>query len=73
MTTPVSVPSIPTAVPSVWRAITSLPFVRRLRGITKERPSDASARFAPESLGACSFDWDGPDTSLTQAELEALK
>ena len=35
--------------------------------------ASASAVRAPVNLGLRSFDWDGPDTSLTQAELEVLK
>lgn len=73
MTAPVSMPSGSTLVSSLWRALVSLRFSLRLRGNAKERGSEARTRFAPGSLGATSFDWDGPDTSLTQAELEVLK
>ena len=73
MTTPVSMPSIPTAVPPVWRAISGLRFVRRLLGLPEEGPALASTARAPLSSGLATFDWDGPDTSLTQAELEVLK
>lgn len=71
MDAPVSMPSVPTLVGSVWRAISSLHLVRRLVGIRGDEPAPASAARAPVSLR--SFDWDGPDTSLTQAELEILK
>jgi hypothetical protein len=57
----------------VWRAISSLRFVRRLVGIPDERIAPSSAARAPGRLGSSTFDWDGPDTSLTQAELEVLK
>ena len=67
MDAPLSIPSNPPLVPSVWRAISSLQLVQRLLGI----PVDEPAARAPVSLR--SFDWDGPDTSLTQAELEVLK
>ena len=73
MAAPVSMPSVPTAVPSVWRAISSLRFLLRLRGIPNEQLPLASPARAPVSLGPSTFDWDGPDTSLTQAELEVLK
>ena len=45
---------------SLWRAISSLRFLRRLLGIPEEEPTLASADR-------------GTDTSLTQAELEILK
>jgi hypothetical protein len=70
MDAPLSIPSDPTLVSSVWRAISSLHLVRRLLRIPEEKPALASAARAPSLR---SFDWDGPDTSLTQAELEVLK
>jgi len=73
MAAPVSMPSVPTAFPSVWRAISSLRFLRRLLGIPSERLAQTSPARAPVSVGHSTFDWDGPDTSLTQAELEVLK
>jgi hypothetical protein len=73
MATPLSMPSDPAPVWSVWRAISSSRFLRRLLGIPKEQMASASAVRAPVNLGLRSFDWDGPDTSLTQAELEVLK
>jgi hypothetical protein len=73
MAAPVSMPSAPTAVPSVWRAISSLRFLRRLLGIPSEPLAQTSPARAPVSVGHGTFDWDGPDTSLTQAELEVLK
>ena len=72
MPTPLAIPSAP-PLPWVWRAISSLRFLRTLLGIPGQRPAVASAARAPVSLGLTSFDWDGPDTSLTQAELEVLK
>ena len=71
MDAPLSIPADPTLVSSVWRAISSLRLVRRLLGIPVDKPALASVARAPVILG--SFDWDGPDTSLTQAELEILK
>ena len=73
MTAPLSMPSGAAPVSPVWRAISSLRFLRRFLGIPEERPAQASpARASPRSdLGTT--DWDGPDTSLTQAELEVLK
>jgi hypothetical protein len=62
-----------TPVSWVWRAISSLRFFRRLLGTSKEQPGLASAARAPVRLGLSTSDWDGPDTSLTQAELEVLK
>ncbi len=71
MDAPLSIPADPTLVSSVRRAISSLRLVRRLLGIPEEKPALASVARTPASLR--SFDWDGPDTSLTQAELEVLK
>jgi hypothetical protein len=71
--TPVSVPALPNAVPSVWRAISSLRIVRRLLGVSEEEPASPGAARKPVGLGLDTTDWDGPDTSLTQAELEVLK
>jgi len=62
MDAPLSMPSDPTRVWSVWRAISSLSFVRRLLGIPDEK----------SALARAARDLD-PDTSLTQAELEVLK
>jgi hypothetical protein len=73
MDSPISIPSGATPVSSVWRAISSLRFFRRLLGIPEERPALASAAPAPVRLGLGICDWGGPDTSLTQAELEVLK
>lgn len=73
MTTPFAVPSDGTPVSSVWRAISRLRFFRGLLGIQKEQPARASADPAPGRPGLSTSDWDGPDTSLTQAELEVLK
>ena len=75
MAAPVSMPSLPTptAVPSLWRAISSLRFLRGLRGFRNEQLPPASPARAPVGLGLSTFDWDSPDTSLTQAELEVLK
>jgi hypothetical protein len=73
MAAPLSIPSGAAPVSSVWRAISSLRFFRRLLGIPEEQPALASAVPAPVRLGLGTFDWDGPDTSLTQAELEVLK
>jgi hypothetical protein len=73
MDTPLSVPAVPTPFPSVWRAIFSLGIVRRfLRIPNQERPLTSRTR-GPAALGLGTFDWDEPDTSLTQAELEVLK
>jgi hypothetical protein len=71
MDTPLEFPAAPAPLPWLWRAISSLGFLRRLMGIPEERTGASSAARAPAS--ARSFDWDGPDTSLTQAELEVLK
>lgn len=68
-----STPSGAVPVSSLWRAISSLRFFRRFLGIRKEHPARASAARAPVGSGLSTFDWDGPDTSLTQAELEILK
>ncbi|HEY1907997.1 MAG TPA: hypothetical protein VGG91_18250 [Myxococcaceae bacterium] len=73
MGTPLSMPSDAVPIPSVWRAVFSLRFVRRLLGNPKERLARAVAAHGPVRLGSDTFDWDGPDTSLTQAELEVLK
>jgi len=69
MATPLSMPAVPTAVPSLWRGLSGLRFLRRLLGMANDQP--APANHAREGLGT--FDWDEPDTSLTQAELEVLK
>jgi hypothetical protein len=68
MATPLSLPSGAAPASSLWRAISSLHFLRRLLGI----PEDSAAP-APVRFGLGISDWDGPDTSLTQAELEVLK
>jgi hypothetical protein len=73
MATPLSIPAGAAPVSSVWRAISSLRFFRRLLGIAEDPPTRASAASAPGRLGLGNYDWDGPDTSLTQAELEVLK
>jgi hypothetical protein len=73
MDAPLSMPSDAPSVSLLWRAISSLPLVRRLLGIPDEGPALASTARAPVSAGLRSFDFDGPDTSLTQAELEVLK
>jgi hypothetical protein len=70
---PLSMPSGVAPVSSVWRAISSLRLLRRFLGIPEEQPARASAAESPGRLGLGAFDWDGPDTSLTQAELEVLK
>ena len=62
MDAPLSMPSHPTPVSSVWRTISSLRFLRRLLRIPEEEPALVSAALDPEV-----------DTSLTQAELEVLK
>ena len=67
MAAPLSMPSDPTRVWSVWRAISSLSFVRRLLGIPEEESALASAARGLDTS------FTGPDTSLTQAELEVLK
>jgi len=70
MDTPLPMPADPTPVPSLWRAISSLRVVRRLLGI----PDEVAGRTgAPVGRGLGTIDWDEPDTSLTQAELEVLK
>jgi hypothetical protein len=71
METPLELPAAPATSPWLWRAISSLGFVRRILGIPEEESASSSPARRPGSLG--SFDWDGPDTSLTQAELEVLK
>jgi len=73
MAAPLSMPSGAAPVSSVWRAISSLRFFRRFLGIPEEQPALGSAARAPVRLGFGTSDWDGPDTSLTQAELEVLK
>ncbi len=73
MAVPLSMPSAAAPVSSVWRAISRLPIVHRLLGIQRERAPRASAARAPAGLGLSTSDWEGPDTSLTQAELEVLK
>jgi hypothetical protein len=73
MATPFSLLPGAVPVPSVWRAILGLRFFRRLLGIRREHPAPSSSAHALGRLGTSTFDWDGPDTSLTQAELEVLK
>jgi hypothetical protein len=73
MAIPLSLPSHPTPVSTVWRAISSLRIVRRLLGIMEEKTAPAGAGHGPVGVGLSTSDWDGPDTSLTQAELEVLK
>ena len=73
MTTPFAVPSDGTPVSSLWRAFSSLRSLRRLLRIAKEESAVASALRAPVHLRLGTSDRDGPDTSLTQAELEVLK
>jgi hypothetical protein len=72
MVTPLSVPAVPAAFPSVWRAIFSLRFLRSLRWLPKLLFPAGPAR-APATSHLGTFDWDEPDTSLTQAEIEVLK
>ena len=60
MATPLSVPAAPIPASPIWRAIISVPFVRRLLGIPEEQSAVASAAR-------------DEDTSLTQAHLEVLK
>ena len=72
MAAPLSMPADPIPVSVVWRAISSLRFVRRLLGIPGEK-GQSTAAHPPGRLDSTVFDWDGPDTSLTQAELEVLK
>ena len=73
MAAPLSMPSGAAPASSVWRAISTLRFLRRFLGVPEGQPALASAARAPVRLGLGTFDWDGPDTSLTQAELEVLK
>ena len=73
MTAPFAVPSDGTLVSSLWRAISSLGFLRRLLGIAKDESALASALRAPVHVRLGTSDGEGPDTSLTQAELEVLK
>ncbi len=73
MAAPLSIPSGAAPVSSVRRAISSLRFFRRLLGIPEAQLALASAAPAPVRLGLGTYDWGGPDTSLTQAELEILK
>ena len=70
---PLSMPSGAAPVSSVWRSISCLRFFRRFLGIPEKQPALASAARAPVGFGLGTIDWDGPDTSLTQAELEVLK
>ena len=60
MATPLSIPAAPIPGSPIWRAIISVPFVRRLLGIPEEQSAVASAAR-------------DEDTSLTQAHLEVLK
>ncbi|HET9157886.1 MAG TPA: hypothetical protein VFN91_14535 [Myxococcaceae bacterium] len=73
MATPLSSPAAPIPVSPIWRIITGLPLVRRLLGVPEEQSALADRARASAHLGPATFDWDGPDTSLTQAELEVLK
>ena len=73
MAAPLSMPSDPTPVSSVWRAISSLRFFRRLLGIPEERPDSGERCPRAGALWSWYRRLDGPDTSLTQAELEVLK
>lgn len=73
MGAPLSMPSGAVPIPSVWRAIASMRFFRRLLGIPEGQSAVASVARAPVRLGQGTSDWDGADTSLTQAELEVLK
>jgi hypothetical protein len=70
---PLSMPSGAVPISSVWRAISGLRFFRRLLGMPEDQPALASTSRAPVRSGHGTSDWDGPDTSLTQAELEVLK
>ena len=71
MDTPLEFPAPPAPLPWLWRAISSLGFLRRVVSIPEEQSGASSPARAAASVR--SFDWDGPDTSLTQAELEVLK
>jgi hypothetical protein len=71
--TPLEIPAVPAPLPWLWRALSSLGFLRRLLGFSEEHPVTSSRARESVSLGSSSFDWDGPDSSLTQAELEVLK
>jgi hypothetical protein len=73
MDAPLSMPSEAPSISLVWRAISSLYLVRRLLGISDEGQALATAARAPASPVLRSFDFEGADTSLTQAELEVLK
>jgi hypothetical protein len=73
MATPLGMPAVPVPLSLLWRAISSLTIVRRLLGIPDEQRAPTSATHGPVRLGSRTFDWEGPDTSLTQAELEVLK
>ena len=73
MATPLSFPASAVPVSPVWRAIFRLRLVRRLLGIPGEKGALASAAHPSARLGSSTFDSEGPDTSLTQAELEVLK
>src|SRR5215469_4466534 len=73
MAAPFAVASDPPCAPLVWRPGSSLRFLRRLLGISEEKPALARAARAPVNSGLRTFDWDEPDTSLTQAQLEVLK
>jgi hypothetical protein len=72
MDTPLEFPAAPAPVPWFWQALISVPFLRRVLGIPEERSGRSSAARGPVGVGR-SFDFDGPDASLTQAELEVLK
>ena len=60
MAAPLSMPVDTTSVPSLWRAVSSLRFLRRLLELPERKPAVANAA---RDL----------DMSLTQAELEVLK
>src|SRR5262249_46759993 len=73
MDAPLYIPSTRTPASSYWRGISIRSLVRKLLGIREEKQTLASTGRGVASLGSAAFDWDDPDTSLTQADLEVLK
>ena len=73
MDTSLPLPADPAAVSWVWRVVSSFRLLKRLLPIRERTPDLARADRGSVSDRLGSFDFEGPDTSLTQAHLEILK